>query len=507
MVKIIKGGGAGGRDKYVFGAAKDKKKNEEKKKELEREFIKQEQLKKQREQIEKKKTTKAEPKKEVIQLGKPKKPPIRMVGEPKTVKEDITAPGGYHTGKYGGKYYIENKEVSAEEYREYRSKDDDVIRLGGENVIRLGGEKKEDKGWASISEQLKRQKEIENPLLKAITSPITTAALATTLAVAGAGALILSAGVGTATAESATVIAAGKWGTAITAKKAVLSAGVLGKMGVSTKTLGLLSGWAVAVWWGKWGQAEAVEGLNIVMRDTLKEAQKTGNYDLYWEASAARDEISDLALWEKIALWSPLAPFIGIPNKMKGVAASAKVMDKLAREMQSGETSGESDDDKWERIRQEQEDSKEGMIDYYNDERKKMVEWEREAEEDARDDDAKFWKEERKKTAQSEKEAMEANAKFWEDYKKLTIQMEQKAAEETADFWLDYAKKKQAVEVGTAEKTADVWKQYQAEKGEEEPSAPKTTRTYHAPSALGFGLLKGGGYYTEEEEEKKKKKK
>ena len=362
---------------------------------------------------------------------------------------------------------------------------EDVIRLGGkgDDVIDLRTQRE------NPLNTLLDRKIASSPVLQALTSPITTAALASALVVAG-GAIALGGGiVGGAVSTKAT----GTLMVAANAKNTVLVSGIMAKAGVSSKAIALFGGWAGAVFLGKWGQAESGEPLAIIMRDVLKQAEKTGDWSLYDEAKAARDEIINLELWEKIALWSPLAPLIGITNKIKGVLAGAKVMDKLAADKQN--FSGESDDDKWERIRQEKVDSEKGLIEFYNDERKKMVEWEREARQDQRDDDASFWRKERAAQDKKEEESTKRNGEFWVEYRKEAIKMEEEAAERSADFWIDYQRRKKDIQEGGAGEPTEPGTPY---------TPTGTTRTYQPGSQLQFGLLKSKGEYKTEEEKKKK---
>lgn len=192
----------------------------------------------------------------------------------------------------------------------------------------------------------------------------------------------------------------------------------------SQKALAWAGAWAGAVFLGKWGQAEAPEPLGITMNSMLiPNAQKTGDWSLVNEAQAARDEILDLNWWEKVALWSPISPAIGIPAKIKGAITAAKVQDKLIDDLKIQQETGESDDDKWARIREEQSSQDKEAINYYNQQRKLMVEWERDAEVNARNDDAAFWAEQRAKQAELEAADRKAIADFWTAYRKQAAKL------------------------------------------------------------------------------------
>lgn len=217
-----------------------------------------------------------------------------------------------------------------------------------------------------------------------------------------------------------------KVGGKINPKTAVLAEGLLAKV-LKPKTLlaagGALAGAASSLFLGLWAQAEAPEPLSIVMRDVLAQAQKTGDFSLYEESAEARDDIIDLNIWEKIAKWSPLSPIIGIPNKIKGVAAAAQIQDQLAKDMQIQAETGETEDDKWARVREQQAQEERDNIDYYNEKRKEMLDWEQEAKANQRNEDAAFWAKEAEKQRKLEEEDRQAIADFWQAYREEAARM------------------------------------------------------------------------------------
>ena len=204
-------------------------------------------------------------------------------------------------------------------------------------------------------------------------------------------------------------------------KTAALTVKLFGKT-FSAKTIlavgGTIAGAASSMFLGQWAQAEAPEPISIVMRDVLKEAENTGNWELYNEAAEARSEITDLNMWKKILMWTPASVVIGITNKIKGAITGGVVMDKLAEDKQIQQESRETDDEMWARVRQEQADQDKAAVDYYNEQRKLQLKWEREAEKAGRNEDAKFWANEREKQMKMEEEDRKAIADFWQAYRK-----------------------------------------------------------------------------------------
>ena len=187
----------------------------------------------------------------------------------------------------------------------------------------------------------------------------------------------------------------------------------------SAKALTIYGAWAGAVTIGKWGQAEAAEGITFPMNKYLiPEAERTGDWTAVNEALALADEITDTNIWEKIALWTPLAPFVGIPKKIQGAAAGVAILEKYTDDQKRKQEIGQTETQYWEQRAIDQAEQDKFAVDYYNEQRKNMLEWEREAKKQARNEDAAFWREERVKQFKMEEEDRQAIADFWIAYKK-----------------------------------------------------------------------------------------
>lgn len=201
----------------------------------------------------------------------------------------------------------------------------------------------------------------------------------------------------------------------------------------SAKTLAILGTAAGTVFLGKWGQAEAPEGLNIIMRDALKQAERTGNWEIYNEAKAARDEITDLSMWEKIGLWTPgVSAVIGISQKIAGVVGAGVVMDKVAEDTQIQQETGEDDKAYWERVNQEKIDNEIRLTNYYNNQR--LLTEQRILD---------IREQQNKAAAGARRAELEAEGAFWLEHKKKMMKLEEKEREAIAAFWLAYYKEKE----------------------------------------------------------------
>lgn len=192
----------------------------------------------------------------------------------------------------------------------------------------------------------------------------------------------------------------------------------------SPKTMAILGGAAGTVFLGKWAQKETGEPISIVMRDILKTAQTTGDYTMYNEAAAARNELTDMKKWEQILSWTPyISPFITIPKAIKGVIQGGAILDELAKQSQIQTANGESDDDKWARIETERiaQKEQERLDDeaYYT-----RIEEERtKAKAEERKDDEKYWNKIAKQREADDKAKREAEAKYWNDVRKMEAEI------------------------------------------------------------------------------------
>ena len=210
-------------------------------------------------------------------------------------------------------------------------------------------------------EQTKKRKEIEKQL-----DTLTAVGNIVGAAGAGVGTLITGgAGAGASGAAATTgegVLSSGAniaGGGAVPAGKtaAKLAIGKSSK-GVLGKIFGIagLTGMMVL---GKWGQAESGEPVSIAMKKAMEEAERTGDWSIYNKAKEIRDRIIYLKKAEKFAMNTPIGAFIGTGLKIKGQIEGAKVMDELAAEKQAQQMAGrEPEDEKWARIRREQEEKR-----------------------------------------------------------------------------------------------------------------------------------------------------
>jgi hypothetical protein len=218
-------------------------------------------------------------------------------------------------------------------------------------------------------------------------------------------------------------------------KNLALIKGALKKV-FSLKTLGLLGGATGSMFLGQWAQAEAPEPISITMKDLLRKSKETGDWTLYEDGQRARNEITDLKKWEQILMWSPASVAVGIPNKIKGAITAGQLMDKLAEDEKIQQETGESDDERWERIHQEAEEREEQRRQDQLEFEKDLQRLRAEAKANDRKLDEKYWKQVEKDRQERLEKDREAELKFREEYLKLWNEIKSANAPSKLNFGL-----------------------------------------------------------------------
>ncbi len=187
----------------------------------------------------------------------------------------------------------------------------------------------------------------------------------------------------------------------------------VGMAGLSTYILGL------------WGGAEAPEPLNIPEKMVVDQALATGDWTLFDELNKARDDIfsegTEQSLLDAIPIFGDAIK--RIKQKWDANRAGAKVIQQWGENEKIRQQNGEDDRAYWERVKQQEKQDFIDNTNYYNEQRRQMIEWEREAEVAARNEDADFWREQAEKTRKAEAEDRKAVADFWFAYRKKVQQL------------------------------------------------------------------------------------
>lgn len=95
-------------------------------------------------------------------------------------------------------------------------------------------------------------------------------------------------------------------------------------------------------------------------------------------AISKQEEILNPDLWGQIFAAIPTANIlVQLHNFYESALIKVSIDKRVIRDMKIKEETNETETDKWTRIRQEELDSKNAAVDYYNEERKKQLDWER----------------------------------------------------------------------------------------------------------------------------------
>jgi len=162
------------------------------------------------------------------------------------------------------------------------------------------------------------------------------------------------------------------------------------------------------------------------------------------EAIALQDEILDPGVWRQITAKVPYGNVLGNLNDYyKAARLQSDVYKQIYADKVVQNQTGESEDQKWERVRQQEADQYKANIDYYNQQRKQMLEWElaareaskardRAGERAAYEREAAFWRKERERQRKLEEEERKRIAEFWLEYRKAVLELEQQYKQQTS---------------------------------------------------------------------------
>ena len=170
-------------------------------------------------------------------------------------------------------------------------------------------------------------------------------------------------------------------------------------------------------------------------------------------------EGAELALEEQKDILNPdivdkIISAIPVANVVKELAdffdaarTKVKIDEKVVVDMKIQIETGETEDEKWKRIKQEEVDQEKETTDYYNEQRKLQVTWENESraaartaqsreERKARNQDAAFWAAERAKQRELEAEDRKAIADFWMEYRRRIQEIQEDNRPSNLNFGL-----------------------------------------------------------------------
>ncbi len=253
---------------------------------------------------------------------------------------------------------------------------------------------------------------------------------------------------------------------------------MLTKAGLSLGAAGILVSAIGSYPFAGFIQEEALQTLSLGIRSAIE----NGDFESAEEAIAFLEEILDPSVWDQIVA---KIPYINVLNQLKTFreAATIKVAidKKVVEDMRIQQETGESDDEKWKRIREEEEEADKAVIDYYNEQRRIIVEWENDAKLEAEKARGKVFEASAARTRTGELELAGQKQDIFEAGTAKTRAAQIKARNEDAAFWAKERAKQSQLEAEDRKAIADFWMAYRRE--------VYKIQQDNRPSNLNFGLF------------------
>ena len=269
----------------------------------------------------------------------------------------------------------------------------------------------------------------------AANNPLTTALVLTGAAgILRAGTRVVVGQITGATAAKADILAitgtaAGQIATNTVTQK--LTSNLLVKAGFTVAAVFMIEKIASTYPFAKFEISEALQALGIARW----QATEAGRGDLVEGLDQLQEEILNPEGWENVISKTPYINIIRAAQKnIDAAVASTAVFNKLIKDKE--ENPEEDFEARLTRIREEELEMDKANVDYYNDERKKMLKFEEEAADRDMKEDAKFWAAERAKQRKKEAEDRQAIADFWSAYRKTAQRLNDNSRPSNLNFGL-----------------------------------------------------------------------
>ena len=201
----------------------------------------------------------------------------------------------------------------------------------------------------------------------------------------------------------------------VNTKTAKLTRNILLAAGFGTVATIIIAKGADSLAHAKFQLSEAMQAIGM----GRWQAAENGITEFTAEFDALEQEILNPVGWANIVDDIPiLANQRAARLIIEGAATTADVFRKIEEDTQNKIAAGQTDQDDWKQRDIEQKEQEEGLILFYNEQRKLQVQWEQDARNTQRQEDARFWAAERAKQREKEAEDRKAIADFWELYRK-----------------------------------------------------------------------------------------
>ena len=185
------------------------------------------------------------------------------------------------------------------------------------------------------------------------------------------------------------------------------------------------------------GTEENIQTADFSLRNAAQIGQDTGNWTLYDEMIAHKEIILSEEYQKEIKEGIPGPGTLKAIDNYAETSRLKLVIDKeWAENERLKQEEGMTDDEKWAMIKEKEVTQEKEMIDYYNSERIRLLELERQARVDQRNDDAAFWANQREIQRKKEEEDRQAIADFWNAYHKTAAKNQEDSRPSKLNFGL-----------------------------------------------------------------------
>lgn len=279
----------------------------------------------------------------------------------------------------------------------------------------------------------------------AANNPFTTALVISGLYHAGAAGMAAYKGlsVTAATQTAITGVEVGVGQIAVNTVTTKLAETTLIQAGFTVGAIMALKSGVESFTFGNFQIAEAMDKISFARTKAAEE----GKWELVEQLNTLMDEILYPSGWDWVISKTPwLTAQRGIRKNLDAAKLQREVDDEIIEDTRTAETNNETNDDKWARIREKETAQEKEAIDYYNEQRKQLLEWEEAVKDRDMREDAKFWAEQTTAERAAHYKQLEKEAKFWADQKAQQRKKEAEDRQAIADFWFAYRKRLQQLD-------------------------------------------------------------
>ena len=204
---------------------------------------------------------------------------------------------------------------------------------------------------------------------------------------------------------------------AVNSATTIATTSMVTKLGLSTGAAGLLLTTIGSYPFAGFIKEEALQTLSY----GVTAAVRNGDWEGAEAAFALQEEILNPGTWKQLVAMVPFANVLDSLDDFYEAATIKLAIDrKMVSDMQQQEETGETESEKWARLKQEEADQYKSNVDYNIAMQKDLFEFKQRALNKGRDEDARFWADYAAEQRELEAADRQAIADFWFAYRKAT---------------------------------------------------------------------------------------